>query len=74
MARKFLQMGFTRARRYTNYKGGKKYLPDGEGTFPKGSGDPLKSESASIYYAFWKKAEKEPTYAKKKALWKDLYG
>jgi len=25
MARKFLQMGFTRARRYFNYKGGKKY-------------------------------------------------
>lgn len=24
MARKFLQMGYTRARRYTNYKGGKK--------------------------------------------------
>ena len=25
MARKFLQMGFTRARRYANYRGGKKY-------------------------------------------------
>ncbi|HCU44426.1 MAG TPA: DUF4385 domain-containing protein [Sphingobacterium sp.] len=25
MARKHLQMGFTRARRYFNYKGGKKY-------------------------------------------------
>lgn len=28
MARKYLQMGFTRARRYANYKGGKKYLQD----------------------------------------------
>jgi hypothetical protein len=27
MARKFLQMGFTRARRYANYKGGRKYQP-----------------------------------------------
>ena len=26
MARKFLQMGWTRARRYANYKGGKKYI------------------------------------------------
>jgi hypothetical protein len=26
MARKFLQMGFTRARRYANHKGGKKYV------------------------------------------------
>ena len=25
MARKFLQMGFTRARRYANHRGGKKY-------------------------------------------------
>src|SRR5690242_6570958 len=25
MARKYLQMGYTRARRYANYKGGKKY-------------------------------------------------
>jgi Domain of unknown function (DUF4385) len=25
MARKFLQMGYTRARRYANYKGGRKY-------------------------------------------------
>lgn len=27
MARKFLQMGFTRARRYANHKGGRKYAP-----------------------------------------------
>lgn len=26
MARKFVQMGFTRARRYANHKGGKKYI------------------------------------------------
>jgi len=25
MSRKFIQMGYTRARRYTNYKGGRKY-------------------------------------------------
>ncbi len=25
MARKYIQMGYTRARRYANYKGGKKY-------------------------------------------------
>ena len=30
MARKFLQMGYTRARRYTNYKGGKKYDENGK--------------------------------------------
>ncbi|KAJ9480059.1 hypothetical protein PHBOTO_003813 [Pseudozyma hubeiensis] len=28
MARKFIQMGYTRARRYANHKGGKKYIYD----------------------------------------------
>ena len=32
MARKFLQVGFTRARRYANYPGGKKY----DGPVPTG--------------------------------------
>ena len=27
MARKFLQMGYTRARRYANHKSGRKYAP-----------------------------------------------
>jgi hypothetical protein len=74
MARKFLQMGFTRSRSYTNYKGGRKYLPSGDGTFPKGSGDPLKMESASIDYHFWKKAEENSVYSTKKELWKKQYG
>lgn len=74
MARKFLQMGFTRARRYTNYKGGRKYLPDGEGTYHKGSGDPLKAESASIYFSYWKKAESHPDYSARKEAWKKRYG
>lgn len=28
MARKFLQMGYPRSRRYTNHKSGRKYLKD----------------------------------------------
>jgi len=35
MARKFLQMGWTRARRYANYKGGRNY--------DKKTGDELRS-------------------------------
>jgi hypothetical protein len=30
MARKFLQMGYTRARRYANHKSGRKYAADGQ--------------------------------------------
>jgi hypothetical protein len=74
MSRKFLQMGFTRSRRYTNYKGGRKYLPNKEETFPKGSGDLLKAESAAIYYLYWQKAEKNCAYSQKKKFWKETYG
>lgn len=74
MARKFLQMGFTRARRYANYKGGHKYLADDTGTFIKGSGDPMKIESAAIYFSFWKMAENYPLYQEKKVEWKQKFG
>jgi Domain of unknown function (DUF4385) len=75
MARKFLQMGYTRARRYANYKGGRKYdKAAGYAPKPKGTGDPEKAESAAIFHAAWKKAEAEPRYAARKKEWKDRYG
>ena len=76
MARKFLQMGYTRARRYANYKGGKKYdkWEDGFTLRERGTGDPEKAESAAIFYDLWKKAEAEPRYAGQKKAWKGKYG
>ena len=74
MARKFLQMGFTRARRYANYKGGRKYDPESKAPLAKGTGDPLKAESARIFHEAWKKAEANPTYARMKADWTSTYG
>lgn len=47
MARKFLQMGYTRARRYTNYKGGRKY--DEDGKVKERQNDLVKAESAAIF-------------------------
>ncbi len=64
MARKYLQMGYTRARRYANYAGGKKY--DHENDFKqneRGTGDPIKAKSANIFYAKWKEAEAVEKYA-----------
>ncbi len=61
MARKFLQMGITRSRRYANHKGGKKYdgpVPSdkkgqsgahGRKELPKTPEDPEKAESARIF-------------------------
>lgn len=74
MARKFLQMGFTRARRYANYKGGRKYDSAGKGPLKKGTGNPVMAESARIFFDAWKKAEAKPAYARLKAEWKENYG
>ncbi len=75
MARKYLQMGFTRARRYRNYKGGKKYdKENGYKALEKGTGDPEKAASAAIFYDKWKEAEADSQYARMKAQWKKEKG
>ncbi|MGI4775315.1 MAG: DUF4385 domain-containing protein [Janthinobacterium lividum] len=74
MARKFLQMGFTRARRYTNYKGGRKYRSGDYLLLEKGTGDPEKAISADIFFHKWKDAEKNPKYMEMKREWKEKYG
>jgi hypothetical protein len=74
MARKFLQMGFTRARRYANYKGGRKYAGADHHELQRGTGDPEKAKSASIFYELWKQAEADTAYAAAKKAWKAKYG
>ncbi|CAM4411928.1 DUF4385 domain-containing protein [Deinococcus marmoris] len=86
MARKFLQMGFTRARRYANHKGGKKYdgpVPDdkkgqsgahGRAELPRQPEDPVKAESARIFKAKWDEAEANEEYARLKKEHRTKYG
>jgi hypothetical protein len=75
MARKYLQMGFTRARRYTNYKGGKKYDSTHDYTpLERGTGDPEKALSADIFYKKWQEAEENVIYKDLKTKWKKNYG
>ena len=74
MARKFLQMGFTRARRYANYKGGKKYDSTDYHVLERGTGEKAKAESAAIFYQQWQKAEAHTEYAALKKAWKTKYG
>jgi hypothetical protein len=61
MARKFLQMGYTRSRRYANHKSGRKYLKDSRTILPR-TEDPVKAESAKIFAEFWQLAKKDPEY------------
>lgn len=75
MARKYLQMGYTRARRYANYKGGIKYQKENDYQLNRrGSGDPEKAEAAKVFYDKYKQAEANPIYKRLKSEWKKVYG
>ncbi len=67
MARKFLQMGFTRSRRYANHPSGQKY--DEQGAVKPQAADwktSGKAQSATIFYDFYIRAKNDPTYLKLK--------
>lgn len=72
MARKFLQMGYTRSRRYANYKGGKKYDQNGE--INDRDIDEVKAKSAEIFEEKWIKARKDKEYLRKKKEHQKNYG
>lgn len=75
MARKYLQMGYTRARRYANYKGGVKYnKAKGYSLNEKGSGEDSKALSAQIFFAKWKETKSNEQYIAMQLAWKKLYG
>ncbi len=60
MARKYLQMGFTRARRYANHRTGRKY--DADHQKAPDDPDPVKA-AAAVFYEIWQKAERDRTYS-----------
>ncbi|ELS8691081.1 DUF4385 domain-containing protein [Salmonella enterica] len=64
MARKFIQMGCTRARRYANYKGGKKYAEDG--SLNTRGNDPIKAAAATVFKGWWDKIRQDEDYLKRK--------
>jgi hypothetical protein len=59
VARKYLQMGYTRSRRYAKYEGGNKGKP-------LARPDPEKSRAAEIFYKKWRKAAEDEEYLKRK--------
>jgi hypothetical protein len=64
MARKFLQMGFTRARRYANHPSGRKYRSGTKEVLPQSADwetNP-KAESARIFHAYYEKAKNDKKY------------
>ncbi len=61
MARNFLQMGYTRSRRYANHKSGRKYAKDSKIILPNRE-DPIKAEAAKIFHEVWQLAKTDPDY------------
>ena len=72
MARKFLQMGYTRSRRYANHSSGRKYK-EGTREVLQREEDAVKAESARIFYEKWKKAREDEKYLELKKLHKERY-
>jgi len=71
MARKFLEMGFTRARRYANHSSGKKYNKTGE-VRPQESDwrTSEKARAAEVFKVVRDKAAYDPTYQQMRKEWR----
>ena len=59
VARKYLQMGYTRSMRYAKHKGGNK-------SKPLDDPDPEKSRTAEIFYEKWRSAAEDEEYLRLK--------
>ena len=85
MARKFIQMGYTRSRRYANHKSGRKYKtnPQKETTQSEqlkakkdilpNEVDPIKAQSAAIFKEKWLQAKTNDKYLQLLAKHKQMY-
>ena len=74
MTRKFIQMGMTRARRYANHKGGRKYGNDGK-ILAKWDGEDVggkrkeKEETSELFKGYWRRCIEDERYGELKTEW-----
>jgi hypothetical protein len=72
MARKFLQMGWTRARRYPNHKGGRKDDKQTGEELPR-TEDKEKAEAAAVIYERYAAARLHPEYVRRQKLHREQH-
>jgi hypothetical protein len=72
MARKFLQMGWTRARRYANHKGGRKYDKATGEELPRAS-EPEKAAAAAVFYERYVAAREHPEYVRQREVHREKF-
>ena len=72
MCRKFLEMGFTRARRYANHKDGKKYGKDGK-VLPqeKDWATSEKAMAAKVHKEYRDRVTKDAKYIRMRKMWRE---
>lgn len=69
MARKFIQMGMTRAKRYANHAGGRKYSKETGDELPTSKahqGKEEKEEASLVFREYWERCRRHEGYQKKK--------
>ena len=72
MCRKFLEMGFTRARRYANHRDGNKY--DSKGKVKPQEPDAMTchfAESATIFREYRNRVAKDSKYKSMRKMWRE---
>ena len=72
MCRKFLEMGFTRARRYANHRDGNKY--DSKGKVKPQEPDAMTchfAESATIFREYRNRVAKDSKYMRMRKMWRE---
>ena len=76
MARKFLQMGYTRARRYANHRSGRKYDLVTQEVLPQEADWQTneKAESARIFFDYYVKAKEDAVYQQAKRQHQQTFG
>jgi hypothetical protein len=78
LARKYLQMGWTRALRYAKYPGGKKYERDADGNRverePQQWYDEEKYEISQVYREYLDRVREDETYQQRKDRHRERYG
>ena len=74
MARKYLQMGYTRAMRYAKYSGGRKYTDAGDEREPEQWANEEKRAAALVFEAYWDRIREDDTYQRAKARHRDRCG
>jgi len=74
VARKYLQMGWTRSLRHANCPGGKKYEDDGTEREPQQWDDEEKYELSQVYRSSLDRVEADDAYTDQRAAWRERHG